>query len=244
MAIIKQDYQTFDKETLFFGRVIKVITTTEERNWSDTMDWSDYRTTSCTYAMIYLGHHGVPGDITRKGRIMTDVNVQTGMYPNTYAARDLKVHERFAWVDCTNLFSDRFGYSLTAAADTMGDLLLYSGADVYDELAAWEAHHKAAAEARLAELQQAEAARKAAEAAEQSKAAARQAKKQAKEDALKAEAEKLLARIPAKGTTVTIDGFTGKVFWIGVSKHYGKFNARAGVKDSKGEVVWVDAARF
>jgi len=238
MAIVKQDYRTFEKETLYLGRVVRVETTTETRNWSDTLDYSDYRSTACTYALVYLGHEGKKPRHHSVGHraYVTDAP--------WYEVEALDISDRFAWINCTNLFADRNGYSLTAAADTMGDLLLYSGADVYDELAAWEAHHKAAAEARLAELQQAEAARKAAEAAEQSKAAARQAKKQAKEDALKAEAEKLLARIPAKGTTVTIDGFTGKVFWLGVSKHYGKFNARAGVKDSKGDVVWVDAARF
>ena len=76
------------------------------------------------------------------------------------------------------------------------------------------------------------------------KKVARDAKKTAKEAVLKAEAEKLLSRIPAKGTVVTVDGFTGKVFWAGVSKYYGAFNARAGVKDSKGEVRWVEATKF
>jgi hypothetical protein len=41
-----------------------------------------------------------------------------------------------------------------------------------------------------------------------------------------------------------VDGFTGKVFWMGVSKYRGAYNARAGVKDSKGEVAWIDAAKF
>jgi hypothetical protein len=235
MAIIKQDYRTFDKETLYLGRVVRVETTTETRNWSDTLDYTDMRSTTCTYALVYLGHEGKK---PRHHHVGNRLFVTDAPW---YEVEALDIGDRFAWVDCTNLFTTS---ALQPVADTMGDLLLYSGVDVYDELAAWEAYHKAAAEARLVELQQAEAARKAAEAAEQSKAAARQAKKQAKEDALKAEAEKLLARIPAKGTTVTIDGFTGKVFWLGVSKHYGKFNARAGVKDSKGEVVWVDAARF
>ena len=238
MAIIKQDYRTFEKETLYLGRVVRVETTTETRNWSDTLDYTDMRSTTCTYALVYLGHEGKK---PRHHHVGSRLFVTDAPW---YEVEALDIGDRFAWVDCTNLFADRTGYRLAPVADTMGDLLLYSGVDVYDELAAWEAYHKAAAEARLVELQSAEASRKAAEAAEQAKAAARQAKKQAKEDALKAEAEKLLARIPAKGTTVTIDGFTGKVFWIGVSKHYGKFNARAGVKDSKGEVVWVDAARF
>jgi hypothetical protein len=208
------------------------------------MDYSDYRTTSCTYAMIYLGHHGVPGDTTHSARIMTHVNVQTGMYPNTYAPRDLEVHERFAWVDCTNLFSDRFGYSLKADEDTFGDVMLHCGAEIYDELAAFEAHHTAVRDARIAESARQEAIRKAAEEVEKAKKAARQAKKEAKEAELKASAEKFLARIPAKGTEVTVDGFTGKVFWTGATKYRGSWSARAGVKNGKGEVVWVPAEKF
>ena len=104
--------------------------------------------------------------------------------------------------------------------------------------------HKARVEAEIAESQRQAAVRQAAEEAEKAKRVARQAKKQAKEDGLKAEAEKLLARIPAKGTMVTVDGFTGKVFWVGVNKYYGKFTARAGVKDTKGTVQWISAEKF
>jgi len=225
-------------ETLYFGRVIRLETTTETRNWSDTLDYTDMRSTTCTYALVYLGHEGKK---PRHHHVGSRAYVTDAPW---YEVEALDIGDRFAWVDCTNLFSDRNGYSLAATADTMGDLLLFSGATVYDELAAWEAHHTAAAEARLAELQREYAARQAAQEAEKAKRAARYAKKQAKEDALKAEAEKLLARIPAKGTEVTVDGFTGKVFWVGVSKYYGKFNARAGVKDARGNVQWIDAAKF
>ena len=242
MAITKQnnDFQgrNTTTETLYTGRVIRVEHTTESRNWSDTLDYSDHRSTACTYALVYLGaegkkprHHWCGNRFYVNDTPWTEVET-------------LSIGDRFAWVDCTNLFSDRNGFSLTPVADTMGDLLLHSGVNVYDELAAWEAFHKARVEAEVAESQRQAAIRQAAEEAEKAKRAARHAKKQAKEDALKAEAEKLLVRIPAKGSTVTVDGFTGKVFWTGVSKYYGKFNARAGVKDSSGNVQWIDAARF
>ena len=107
-------------------------------------------------------------------------------------------------------------------------------------LIAWRSY-QAALEAKLAA-----AAEKAAAVAAKAEAdrAKRAAAKTAKLAAAEAEARKLLAHIPAKGTTVTVDGFTGKVFWTGVSKYYGKWNARAGVKDAKGEVRWIDASHW
>jgi len=238
MAIVKQDYRTFEKETLYLGRVVRVETTTETRNWSDTLDYTDMRSTTCTYALVYLGHEGKK---PRHHHVGSRLFVTDAPW---YEVEALGVGDRFAWIDCTNLFADRNGYSLAPVADTFGDIILYNGAEIYNELAAWEAYHKAAAEARMAEYERGEAVRKAAEEVEKAKKAARQAKRDAKEAELKSSAEKLLARIPAKGTEVTVDGFTGKVFWVGVSKYRGSFSARAGVKDVKGEVVWVDAVRF
>jgi len=242
MAIIKTSYKANAPEALLRGRVIKVEKTTENRNWSDTMDYSDYRSTQCTWALVYLGTHGV-APRSWNGRVIAHITD-----PSWETPRDLTVGERFAWLDCTNLFSDRCGYTITPEVDNVGDLLLAGGitpeGDIYDQLAAWEAHHRAAVEARAAEHAKKEAEYAAAQKLQADKAAARQAKKEAKEAILKAEAEKFLARIPAKGTQVTVDGFTGKVFWVGVSKYYGKFNARAGVKDAKGNVVWVEAAKF
>jgi hypothetical protein len=239
MPIIKTSYKANAPELLLRGRVLKVEKTTETRNWSDTMDYSDYRSTQCTWALVYLGTHGVAPH-ERDGRVITWL--QHGSWETP---RDLTIGERFAWVDCTNLFSDRCGYTITPEVDTVGDLLIAGGAeDIYEQLAAWEAHHRAAVEARAAEHAKKEAEYAAAQKLQAEKAAARQAKKEAKEAVLKAEAEKLLARIPAKGTTVTVGGFTGKVFWVGVSKYYGKFSARAGVKDTKGNVQWVEAGAF
>jgi len=239
MPIIKTDYKTNAPELLLRGRVIRIEKTSETRNWSDTLDYTDHRSTECTWALVYLGTHGVaPRDW--HGRMIAHIKD-----PSWETPRDLTVGERFAWLDCTNLFGDRHGYLLAAEVDTVGDLLIAGGKEsIYDQLAAWEAHHKAALEARVAEHTAKEAIRLAAAKDEAEKKAARAAKAAEKDAVLKAAAEGHLARIPAKGTQVTVDGFTGKVFWIGVSKYYGKFSARAGVKDTKGIVRWVEATAF
>jgi len=240
MPIIKTSYDAnVGPETLFRGRVLKIEKTTETRNWSDTLDYSDHRSTECTWALVYLGTHGVPPR-GWNGRVIAHIKD-----PFWETPRDLTVDERFAWMDCTNLFGDRHGYLLKAEVDTVGDLLIAGGTEnIYDQLAAWEAHHKAALEARVAEHAAKEAIRLAAEKAATEKNAARAAKAAEKDAVLKAAAEGHLARIPTKGTQVTVDGFTGKVFWIGVSKYRGFWSARAGIKDSRGNVQWVPADRF
>jgi hypothetical protein len=240
MPIIKTSYDAnVGPETLFRGRVLKIEKTTETRNWSDTLDYSDHRSTECTWALVYLGTHGV-APRGWNGRLITNIKDASWETP-----RDLTVDERFAWMDCTNLFGDRHGYLLKAEVDTVGDLLIAGGTEnIYDQLAAWEAHHKAALEARVAEHAAKEAIRLAAVKAAAEKNAARAAKAAEKDAVLKAAAEGHLARIPAKGTQVTVDGFTGKVFWIGVSKYRGSWSARAGIKDSRGNVQWVPADRF
>jgi len=222
------------KEAHFTGRVVRTEVVTETRNWSDTMDYTDYRSTKCIYALVYLGRHGV-APYNRGGRNITGTSPIPGA-----PTRDLTVGERFAWVDCTNLFSYRGVPVLTAEVDAFDMQLLWGGPEMLEDLASWDDHQivlqKAAAEEREAAAKAAEAQRQAAVAKAEAAAA--------KEAQLRASAEALLARIPAKGTTVTVDGFTGKVFWMGVSKYRGAYNARAGVKDSKGEVAWIDAAKF
>lgn len=230
------------KETLFVGRVLKVEKVQETRNWSDTLDYSDWRTTECTWALVYLGDNAVP-PVLGGARVTTQADYQTGKH-SWLKPRDLTAGEKFAWIDCTNLFSDRNSYSLVATEDTFGDVMLHCGAEVYDKLMAWEAFHKEETAKRLEEHKARASVRAAEETARQAKVAERQAKKLAKEATLKAEAEKMLARIPAKGTTVTVDGFTGKIFWTGVSKYYGKFTARAGVRDNSGSIQWVPAYKF
>ena len=247
MPIIKKSYAygpgPSTSEVYFQHRVLRIEKTTETRNWSDTLDYSDHRSTECTYALVWLGKRGVPPRVPfhANGRSVAYIDAPKW---DADKIRDLEVHEQFAWVDCTNLFVDRNGYSLVPSVDPFDMQLLHGGPEMLDGLAVWEAYHAARiarAEAeRMAKL--AEAAAQVA--AEKAKKDARQAKRDAKIQAEKAVAEGQLARIPTKGTTVTVDGFTGKVFWIGVSKYRGKWNARAGVKDPKGNVQWVPADKF
>lgn len=229
-------YNIASVDTLFAGRVIRIEQLTEIRNWSDTLDYTDMRSVTATYALVWLGTHGVPPE-ARHGRPMTYSTPCSWHVP-----RDLEFHEQFAWIDCTNMFVDRNGYALKAEVD--GDHGMFGEPLMWANLIAWEAYHKAVAEKRAEELRIEQEARQAEEAAHQAKVAARKAKAAAKDAILKAAAEGMLARIPAKGTEVTVDGFTGKVFWMGCSKYRGAWSARAGVKNGKGEVVWVPADKF
>jgi hypothetical protein len=241
MAITKKNYRfnsgNLDSvDVLFANRVVRIEQLTETRNWSDTLDYTDMRASTATYALVWLGTHGVPPR-SWHGRPMADA------VPSRFdEPRALEFHEQFAWVDCTNMFVDRIGYALQAEVD--GDHGMFGDPLMWANLIAWEAHHTTVAEKQAEELRIKQENRAATVTAEKAKKAARDAKAAAKDAILKAEAEGMLARIPAKGTKVTIDGFTGHVFWIGCSKYRGKWSSRAGVKNTKGEVSWISAEKF
>lgn len=241
MPIVKTNYtvNSYNIEsvnTLFADQVVRIETVVETRNWSDTLDYTDMRSVTATYALVWLGTHGVPPH-SWHGRPMADVVPASWLEPRT-----LEFHEQFAWVDCTNMFVDRNYYALRAEVD--GETGMFGEPLMWANLIAWEAYHKAMTVKRVEELRIKQEARQAAETAVAAKKAASKARRDAKDAALKAEVEKFLARIPAKGTKVTVDGFTGQVFWCGVSKYRGVWSARAGVKNAKGEVAWISAEKF
>ncbi len=241
MAITKTNYKVnsgaFESiDTLFAGRVIRIQELSEIRNWSDTLDYTDMRSVMATYALVWLGTHGVPPHVWH-GRQKADAVPASWLEPRT-----LEFHEQFAWIDCTNMFVDRNGYALKAEVD--GAYGMFGETLMWANLIAWESHHKAVAEEKAEELRIKQEAHQAAKAAATAKKAASKAKCDAKDAILKASAEGMLARIPAKGTEVTVDGFTGKVFWTGCSKYRGVWSARAGVKNGKGEVAWISAEKF
>jgi len=251
MPIIKQPHQYNSPEfaaviggpkRLFEGRVLRIEKSTEIRNWSDTFDYSDHRSTECTWALVWLGTHGVPPQSRGvEGRVQAGLETYSW---NADQARDLELHEQYAWIDCTNLFADRNGYRLIATVDSFDMQLLHGGPAMLEGVAVWEAFHTARRERLAEEARIASEKRQAIIDAENAKKAARQAKRDEKLAAVKSAAEGQLARIPAKGTQVTVDGFTGRVFWTGVTKYRGTWNARAGVKDARGNVQWVPAEKF
>lgn len=69
------------------GRVLEIKVFDQTRNLSDTLDYSDWQTVECTYALVYRG---------RRGKNWPERE-----------DRDLAVHERFVWDDCSNLFAWR-----------------------------------------------------------------------------------------------------------------------------------------
>jgi len=227
-----------NSQVFFPHRVVQVLRMTEERNWSDTLDYSDWRTTNVVYALVWLGTRGVPPvKVNGSGRIRTDLEP---FQWDADKARDLEPHEQFGWIDCTNMFADRNGYALYPTEDAFEMQMLHGGPEMFDALVAFDAHVARMAEEARIRGEALEAARK----AEEAKLAAKLAAKEAKDEALRKAAEALLARIPAKGTMVTVEGFTGQVFWTGCSKYRGKWNARAGVKNAKGDVAWIAADKF
>lgn len=95
----------------FEGRVVSVDRVTERRNWSDTLDYNDWRMTDCTIATVYLGRYGAKNAYDRYDAAT--------MPPERYEALvadkrrsplvELPVHERFLQVDVTNMWSWRTG---------------------------------------------------------------------------------------------------------------------------------------
>jgi len=189
---------------------------------SDTMDYNDWRTVDCCDALVWLGVEGHPGDYEWNPR------------------RPLEFHEQFKWVDCSNHFSDRCGYTLHPEADawtseSRGDPLMWAN------LLAWRGHQEALRKEKVAQKEAADVERR-----ERFNAqlAADAARKQAVEEK-KAAAESLL-RIyaPVKGTEVTLEGLTGTVFWTGVKMFRGAWRSTVGVKDGYGTAHWIDISKF
>ena len=244
ITLITRDYDNnIDLESeVFVGRVLRVEHTPETRNWSDTMDYTDYRTTNCTYALVWLGTHGIPPEHINTDRPRAHWGSLRGAHEQlpdylTDKVRELEYFEQFAWVDCTNLHGDRMVSKLVnaqtdAATFVSGDPLMWAN------FIAWKSYQKAESDRRLNAAQVAlEAARKEKEDRE-AVAAARAAKREAKAAATKVDAEAAFVNLPANGTELTVKGFTGRLFWKKVTQFRGTWAARFGLKNTKGDVAW------
>lgn len=242
ITLITRDHANYvtTKDELFAGRVLRVEQTVETRNWSDTMDYTDFRNTQCTWALVWLGTFGIAPE-----RINTDrpkAHWGSLLSPHdprpdylTPDPRELEYFEQFAWVDCTNLHGDRMADPTTDAAPFIsGDPLMWAN------FIAWEAYMDSAKRDRAAKAAAAEEAHRIADEKRAAATAARAAKREAKLASTRAVADgEYAAALPFKGKVVTVDGFTGTVFWMGVKAYRGTFNANAGIRNSKGEVRWI-----
>ena len=229
---------------VFVGRVLRVERTTVTRNWSSTMDYSDYRTTQCTYALVWLGTHDIPPEHTNTARPMahwSSLRLAHEALPDylTDRVRDLEYFEQFAWVDCTNLHGDRMSHRLVnphtdSAPFISGEPLMWVN------FIAWEAYMDASNRDRAAKIAAAAEARRIDEEKRVAAETARAAKREATLAATRAVADaEYAAALPFKGKMVSVDGFAGTVFWMGVKAYRGTFHANAGVRNAKGEVQWV-----
>jgi hypothetical protein len=204
----------------YTGRVLRIEKREENRNHSETLDFSDWRYTTCTYATVWLGEHGIPGGRYRLGE-----------------ARDLDIHEQIAVIDCTNLFGWMDSSTVTAEVDTDIDPRAKVALLTWESFEA--ARKEAARVAALAELHRiAEETKKAAAAK-----AAKEAQKQAKLTATAVTAEVELTKVQhLKGKVVTLkSGFQGTLFWCGIKAYRGVNSARIGVRNAKAEVEWAAA---
>ena len=76
---------------LFKGRVIKIRKFDATRNHSDTLDYSDFRNTECTEALVYIGR-------------VYDKDAADEYWASAKVDEEVELERRFKWVDCTNIF--------------------------------------------------------------------------------------------------------------------------------------------
>jgi hypothetical protein len=232
MAITKHNGYNKTTKTFFEGRVLEIRKYTARRNMSDTLDYTDFRDVECVDALVWLGTHGVPPHFWERPLTRTpDEHSSYGPQP-----RELEFHEQFAWVDCSNHFSWRGEDIKTPTVDAdlhNGEPLMWAN------YIAWKSHQEAETQRQVAEAR----AKYEERLRLQAEAAKEEAARQAKDLAKKAVAEKLLSTV-VKGNTYTVDGFTGQAFWMGAKKYRGKWQPRVGLKNSRGEVAWIDASKL
>ena len=216
MAIIKSTEGGRYRHHDYAGRVIEVRRYKDRRNMSDTLDYNDWRTVDCCDALVWLGVEGHPGDYEWNPR------------------RPLEFHEQFKWVDCSNHFSDRCGYTVHPEVDVhpgSGEPIMWVN------LIAWRSHQEGLRKELVAKREAADVERR-----EQFNAqlAADAAKKQKVEEEKSAAEQLLRVYAPAKGSVVTLPHVTGTVFWMGVKMFRGAWRSTVGVKDGQGNAHWID----
>lgn len=131
MAIQSTNTQTKVVSAFYTGRVVEVRNYVATRNHSDTLDYSDYRSTNVTEALVYVGRTGSEYAYRRRDALEGGRPVD-----ESDKVRELKVNERFHWVDCTNLFVWRGSDHREASVDAGA----FDNAELVEDLAAYKAH--------------------------------------------------------------------------------------------------------
>lgn len=78
----------------YVGRVVKIRAYVAERNHSDTLDYTDWRATKVTQALVY------------HGRVVSEEDNNTYFQGLGFfrTGDEIPASIRFEWIDCTNLF--------------------------------------------------------------------------------------------------------------------------------------------
>lgn len=216
----------------FKGAVLEIFERNQTRNVSDTLDYTDFRTVKCTYALVWLPAAD-PNMIYRRWR-------QLDFAPGTYT---LSVHhrygneesvdwsknepfEQFGWIDCSNMFAWRNETLTLVTDDAFKFVMPFTGKmieayiifkekleqlkQMKADAARADAIRKEAEERRLLEIERAKSARDSA----------------AREVALN-----VLSSSGLKfGQRVVTSKGTGQITWTGVNKYRGQHHARVGVR--------------
>jgi hypothetical protein len=149
--------------TLYVGRVVQVRNYVATRNHSDTLDYTDMRSTDVTEALVYVGRTGPKYSYSRLDAISgaeewctwhDDCKAHPALGRECLKSRnreevvDLEIQDRFVWVDCTNLFVWRGEPHRTPEVDAV------MGGELAEDFAAWNEYH--AEQARIAAKKAAE----------------------------------------------------------------------------------------
>src|SRR5579863_6212242 len=106
-------------EVLYQNRVLKVRTFVANRNHSDTLDYSDWRSTSCTEALVYVGREAEFHDYALQSKV----------------TKPVPLRQRFRWVDCTNIFVWRGSPARVPVVDVFAML----DGELLEDFSAWDA---------------------------------------------------------------------------------------------------------
>lgn len=110
------------------GRVVDVRTFVATRNHSDTLDYSDFRSTQCTEALVY------------NGRTVPQTDSGFAWIGNAYlkSGEPIPLESRFGWRDCTNLFCWRGADFLEPTVDANMD----TDAEMAEDFAWWQGRQR------------------------------------------------------------------------------------------------------
>lgn len=150
MAIIETSTynNVLELATLYAGRTVEVRTYEATRNHSDTLDYSDFRTTNVTEALVYIGRRAPEYTWDRLKAADDSVghrctshdecrdNYEMGhlCWEEKHGWKDLLIQDRFVWVDCTNLFVWRGSPHCAPEVDAVME------GELAEDYAAWQAY--------------------------------------------------------------------------------------------------------